>query len=573
MRKSRALCAARCSRTHRGGRAAWPLALLAQAALLATNACAFEIDAGNPDLKLRWDNTVRYSAAWRVKGQDAALVSGPDAANFDDGDRNFNKGLISNRVDILSEFDAVHSSGFGARVSAAGWYDSVYNGSNDNPGFAGGAFPNHTSTPYNEFTRTTRRLHGRQAELRDAFVFGKADVGGMPLTLRLGQHALVWGESLFFASNSVAGAQSAFDISRLAADPTAQAKEFVLPVPQLSGQLQFNPNVSLGAYYQFRFRPNRLPAVGSYFSSNDVNVDGAEQLLLGNAAAARTPDVMAKNSGQGGVQLRWRLDETDLGFYALRFHDKGFQQVTRLAALPGVMPPVILPSSYYLTYNEATTLYGVSASRSFGDANVAVEASIRRNQALSSSHATDLAALGGGATDNSGNPGYAVGNTAHLNLSTIWTLPDTPLWREAGLVGEIAWNRLLSCTRNCSVYDTVTHQGTRDNNATRDAVSLRVVLTPTYRQVMPGLDLDVPVGVGYTPRGSRSSLGPAFPAEGGGDFTIGLNGTYEAVWRINLAYTRFFGTAATFLDANNSFSYQQSLRDRDFVALTVRRTF
>jgi hypothetical protein len=537
----------------------WSLAVLAQAALLATNAAAFDIDTGNPELKLRWDNTLRYGAAWRVKGQDPTLLSNP---NLDDGDRNFGKGLISNRIDILSELDAVHSSGFGARFSAAGWYDSVYNTSNDNPGFAGGAAPNQISVPYNEFPRTTRRLHGRQAELRDAFVFGKASIGDMPLTMRLGQHSLVWGESLFFANNGIAGAQSSFDISRLVADPTAQAKEFVLPVPQLSGQLQFTPNVSLGAYYQFRFRPNRLPAVGSYFSSTDVNVDGAERLLLGpTASASREADLKAKNSGQGGVQLRWRLGETDLGFYALRFHDKSFQQVTRLVPTPAGP----FPGSYYLTYNEGTNLFGASASRTFGEANVAIEASIRRNQALSSSHAVDLSALGLAATDNDGHPGYARGNTAHVNLSTLWTLPSTPLWREAAFVGEIAWNRLLSCKVNCATA--------LDPNASRDAVSLRAVLTPTYRQVMPGLDLDVPIGVGWTPKGSRSSLGPAFPAEGGGDFTIGLNGLYENVWRVNLAYTRFFGTAAPLLDATNSFSYQQTLRDRDFVALTVRRTF
>ena len=546
-------------RSMPAARPLFALGLLAQAAMLATSASAFEIDTGNPELKLRWDNSILYGAAFRVKGQDAALLSNP---NLDDGDRNFSKGLVSNRLDILSELDAVHSSGFGARMSAAGWYDSVYNHSNDNPGFAGGAFPNQVSVPYNEFTRTTRRLQGRQAELRDAFVFGKTSIGDMPLTMRLGQHSLVWGESLFFANNGVAGAQSSFDISRLVADPTAQAKEFVLPVPQVSGQLQFTPNVSLGTYYQFRFRPNRLPAVGSYFSFADVNVDGAERLLLGpTAAAPREADLKARNSGQGGVQLRWRLGETDLGFYALRFHDKNFQQVTRLAGTP----PNLFPASYYLTYNEGTNLFGASASRTFGEANVAIEASVRRGQALASSHAADLSALGLPATDNSGNPGYAKGNTAHVNLSTLWTLSPSPLWREAAFVGEIAWNRLLSCKTNCATA--------LDPNASRDAVSLRAVLTPTYRQVMPGLDLDVPIGVGWTPKGSRSSLGPAFPAEGGGDFTIGLNGTYESVWRINLAYTHFFGTAAPLFDATNSFSYQQTLKDRDFVALTVRRTF
>jgi hypothetical protein len=201
--------------------------------------------------------------------------------------------------------------------------------------------------------------------------------------------------------------------------------------------------------------------------------------------------------------------------------------------------------------------------------NVAIEASVRRDQALASSgHAVDAAALAPPgvipATDNRDHPGYAVGNTAHINLNTIWSLQPGLLWREANFVGEIAWNRRLSCQTTCAALDP---------NATRDAVSVRAVFEPTYRQVVSGLDLGVPIGVGYTFKGSRSSLGPAFPPEDGGDFTLGLNGVYEQAWRFSLAYTRFFGTAGTLLDASQSFSYRQTRADRDFLALTVRRSF
>jgi len=42
---------------------------------------------------------------------------------------------------------------------------------------------------------------------------------------------------------------------------------------------------------------------------------------------------------------------------------------------------------------------------------------------------------------------------------------------------------------------------------------------------------------------------------------------------VSLAYTRFFGSRGTLLDANNNFSYRQFLRDRNFVALSASRTF
>ena len=65
-------------------------AALAIGSLLASagTAGAFEIDTGNPDLSLRWDNTIRYNLGYRAQSQDPAILGNP---NFDDGDRNFSK--------------------------------------------------------------------------------------------------------------------------------------------------------------------------------------------------------------------------------------------------------------------------------------------------------------------------------------------------------------------------------------------------------------------------------------------------------------------------------------------------
>lgn len=567
-----------------------PLAMAVTLAMLGRVASAAEIDTANPDLKLRWDNTVKYSAAVRTGKPSDTLLGNP---NNDDGDRNFNRGLISNRLDLLSELDA-QIGAFGARLSAAAWYDTVYNRSNDNPGFAGGAAPNQTSVAGNEFTDATRTLHGRKAELLDAFVFGRTDLGGARTTFRLGRHSVLWGESLFFGANAISGGQSPVDVVKLQSVPGTQFKEAIRPVPQLSGQLQLTPSVSLGAYYQFRWEKNRLPAVGSYFSPLDVNPDGAEQLLLPQASnggifldgnAPRLADHKAKNGGQGGLQLRFRGEDTDFGAYLIRFHDKTFQQVTNLGARSVIYVPgpgcvvggsfatgptscgLIAPTSYRLVYHEGITALGFSASRTFDGVNLAAEVSYRHNQDLASSQAADASALGGPATDNADNPGYAVGNTAHVNLSMLWQMPATPLFREATMAGEIAWNRVLRITKN---------PGAVDPNATRDAVALRFTLEPMYRQALSGLDLGVPIGLGWSPKGSRSmALGPGtLPADGGGDLSLGLNGIYLDAWRIGLAYTHYFGAAGTFIEgSDNHYSYKQSLKDRDFVSLSVRRTF
>jgi hypothetical protein len=533
-------------------------------ALLANGAAgAMELDTGNSDVSVRWDNTVKYSAAARVKSQDPALLTNP---NNDDGNRNFGKGLISSRFDLLSELDVVYQRSWGARISAAAWYDSVYNRSNDNPGFPGGAFPNQVSVPHNAFTRETRDIHGRNAEILDAFLFGKFDVDGRSASVRIGRHSLLWGESVFFGANAIAGGQQPVDVVKLVSVPNTQFKEAVRPVPQLSGQFQVNSHVSVAGYYQFRWDKARLPGVGSYFSSADPAPDGSESLLLGPGVppALRGPDLEARDSGQGGLQVRVRSDFADYGLYAIRYHAKTPQLVPRL-----VMTPVgPAPGAYNLAYHEGIKAFGASASKTFGDFNVAIEGSVRDNVDLASSRAGDISAFAPvPPTDNSGNPGYAVGRTAHINISTIGSIGATPLWREANLVGEIAWNRLLKVTKNAAALDP---------NGTRDGLALRVMLEPVYRGVFDGVDIGIPLGLSWAPKGSRplSISNPnAWIPDGGGDVSIGLNARYRDAWRFSLSYTHYYGSKATFNDAAQAFTWRQALRDRDFVSASLTYTF
>ena len=71
------------------------------------------------------------------------------------------------------------------------------------------------------------------------------------------------------------------------------------------------------------------------------------------------------------------------------------------------------------------------------------------------------------------------------------------------------------------------------------------------------------------------ALGPSpQPPEGGGDVSLGLNGTYLDAWRFSLSWTHYYGPSATLQELTGpTFTYKQTLRDRDYVALSVRRTF
>lgn len=523
---------------------------------LASPASAAEFNTGS-DLKLRWDNTIKYSNMVRLKNPSSVLLTNP---NYDDGDRNFERGLVSNRLDLLSELDVVYGN-VGARASAAAWYDTVYNGDTDNKS----PFTyNPSSTSNNHFTDGTRELHGRDAELLDAFVFGKADIGEMNVKGRLGRHAFLYGESVFFGSNAVAAAQSPIDMIKGLSVPNTQFKELLRPTNQISGQVQVNDSLSVGAYYQLEWERHRLPASGSYFSFADMIDDGGQRVLAGPGMSLyRGDDQEGRNSGQGGLQIRWRPEglNTDFGFYAARYHDKFFQIYLRPGTGVGPGQPRDKIGEYSMVFPEDIEVYGTSFSTTVGTANVAGEISVRRNMPLV---ATGGAVLASPENDNDSNPAYPVGNSLHANLSMIDMYGQSDLWESATLIAEIAWNHRLSITKNPQALDP---------NSTRNAVALRLLFEPTYFQVLNGLDVSVPIGIGYTPYG-RSSVVQGFGVEHGGDFTIGINGTYENTWKGTLSYTHYFGKGGPLADpASGNFTYDQIFKDRDFVAFSLSRTF
>lgn len=516
---------------------------------------AMELDTGTPDVKMRWDNTVKYSAGYRLHDPDPALSSDPSVANLNDGDSNFRRGPISNRLDLLSEFETTYRT-FGLRLSGAAWYDTVYNQHNDN---TTGPVNSTEVADQTSFTPYTRKVHGRKAELLDAFVSGRFDLGGRSATVRLGQHTVQWGETLFFGDNGIAGAMSPVDIAKALSVPNLRFQEILRPVPQVSGQLEINSRVTAYAYYQFRWRENRSPGSGSYFAPIDFGPGGNLIFTGPTSALSRLPTREGKDSGQGGVSLRIRGDDVDYGIYAVRFNNKTSQIVSG-------------PAGYYEAFHNGINAFGASASRSIGLFNFAIEASIRNNQDLLSTNALDVG-LG---------PTYAVGKTAHVNISAFGTnLGSTPLWSDASLLAEIAFSRVLSVKSGADTLSGCSPAFVPGSvcapNGTRDAFRLQVLFEPVYYQVLPGLDLRTPIGVSYVPRGSRNMVGSAPLAENAGTLNVGISASYLDVWRAGLTYSHFYGSQGPFAGsvspATQAFSYRNYYRDRDYVSFVLSRTF
>jgi hypothetical protein len=501
---------------------------------LAQGAPAAEIDAG-PDVQIRWDTTIRTTLGLRTEPADAALLKNPNA---DDGDRAFAPGLISERADVLSELDIrlpdTRLGDVGIDASADGWFDAAYhqNTANRSPS----SF-NPLSVPNTQFPKDVRALEGGEAELLTANVHDRFTVGDMPVTLRLGRQTLLWGESLFATENGIAAGQAPVDDIKALSQPLAEAKELFLPVVQAVVSVAPWPWVSLEAYAQAEWRPDRLPGVASFFSTSDILDVGGERLLDGRFAYLRAPDRRPDNLGQLGAAIKLNTGAVDLGFYALRFDAKSPQIF--ISPNGSAAGPVL--GHYGLVYPRGIGVFGASFSVFAGDSNVAGEISLRDNMPLVSR----LTASTAGASP------YARGTTLHGQVSSVTQVAPGRLWQGASLEAEVTANAMLAVTRDA---------GALVPGRQKTASALRVVFSPQYFQVLPRLDISLPVGLAYDVYGSSAVL-PDQSAHAG-NAELAVDATWRTVWVAALTYTHFLGSPS-----------HQPLADRDFVTLTVSRTF
>ena len=522
-------------------------------ALLIINGAARGADFGEVgDFDIRLDTTLRETMGLRTGGEQSGVLAD---INADDGDRAFPHGLISARTDIATELTAEHGD-LGFDLSADGWYDPVYQGQ------SGGDSPatfNPVSVHYDQFPAATRRLLGGDAELDNAFVQDRVDIAGLPVSVRLGRQTLLWGESLFFASNGIAGGQAPVDTIKSLNAPLATARELYLPVTQLFARIELRPGLAIEAYDQVEWRRDRLPGVASYFSTTDILDAGGERLLLPNwGPLYRTADSTPNGFGQFGLALRAQSDRVDLGLYALRFDAKSPQPVYKESA-----------GTYHLIFPRGIELYGASFSTYAGSGTISGEISFRRNMPLLAGGPSlgGSAAIGGGgiyaaaelpvSTYYPPQPpapltsGFAVGETWQAQLSYEAQLPPSRWWQGATIQSELATNDLVDVTGGHPYVLA---------GRTHFAASWQGVFTPQYFQVLPGLDITLPLGLGYTPIG-RSSIDSAMYA-GAGDATVSVSATYRQVWQGAVSFTHFIGGATA-----------QKLADRDFVSVSVARTF
>jgi len=377
---------------------------------------AAEIDLNDKDFSLRWDNTIRYTLGDRAQAPSYKLLTD---ANASDGDRNFQHGIVTDRVDIFSEADLVYKRMLGARVSGDFWYDGAYammqTAGNPTPGnLSPQGLPTSGLANY-----TKRFFEGPSGELYDAFAFVNFDVADHPVNIKVGRHTQIWGESLLLsgAINGISYSQAPIDVAKAYGNPGAEAKELFRPVNNVSASLQVTDNLSLEAQYFLEWQAYRYPEDGTYYGMYDLALYGGRVGYLGafqgpvaagqpgstNLWVQRGADLKPKDSGPFGVATRWSPDFLDatIGLYYRRFSDMNPQLavIPSAAGLGEILDPKlgavnpalaklypIIPSgnlgSYNLTYQENINMYGASLAKQIGGISVGAEFNYRTGMAL-----------------------------------------------------------------------------------------------------------------------------------------------------------------------------------------------
>lgn len=541
---------------------------------LTLSAQAIEIPTGNEDLSLRWDNTLRYNLAARTQRQDAALIGNP---NFDDGDRNFAKNaLVANRLDLLSEFDLTFRKSMGLRVSAAGWYDDAYRKtSGDN---ASVATSNHLvggvqSLGYNDYVR--RFYKGASGELLDAFAFYRGDLGGNPFSLKVGRSVEYWGEALLGNTHAVSYSQMPLDTAKALAIPGIEIKEVFRPIANITARLTPTDTITLAAQYFFDWEATRLPEPGTYLGPGDSIANSGEVLLLGPAKVLRLPDITPRKQGEYGLSMRWASPQLDatVGLYYRNFADKLGQ--LHLANFAGP-----LPKNYVYAFADRIDLVGLSVAKQVGSASVGAELSYRRNMPLISDSVPVLSAA---AMPTAGHTNGARGNTWHGLVNVVAVLPGSALWDSMAVTGELYWNRWDKVTQGIQYFkgrdaapagSPVAYAAyTAIDRVSRDFIGVAVGLTPTWLQVLPGVDLSMPISVSDGLGGNSAVISGG--NKDAGSWSLALSADIDQKHSLSLRYSGYFGhytvAANGVVAAANGLT--ALLRDRGFVSLTFKTTF
>jgi hypothetical protein len=286
------------------------LSVAVSAALSSTaHGASYEFD----NFTIDWDTVFTAGVLMRIEDRDPGISEGTSGAsgdlddlpliidnafiiNSNDGNNNFDKGLTSARLSLLTEAD-INFGDFGLFVRGKIWQDRLYGRSTDltreawhsynaNPMFGdnGG-----DAAAFGEYNPAAERYSKQGAELLDVFAYGSFQLPyDREVSVRLGRQVISWGEALL-SGGGLATAINPVD-AHIRSQPGFELKELFLPTGALFIQTQLTDMVSMEAYYQYEWNPVIIDPSSTYMSEFDsigaggntfLFVTGQEERILG----------------------------------------------------------------------------------------------------------------------------------------------------------------------------------------------------------------------------------------------------------------------------------------------------
>lgn len=547
------------------------LSLLVAFACPATQAAQFEFSNGG---SLGWDTYVNYAAQWRTQSPADNLTTGDPLVagsptdpvnlaitqantiklNGNDGNRNFEAGeMIANRVSVITELDYKNSYGdvdWGAFGRAKAFYDRVYKDWKNyveqddcdyfyNTGAAVNAA--NTGDPDNcsEFHPATRNALGSDAYFLDAFVYVNFPFAGDTASVRIGQQVINWGEALLFPGLSLE--MNPTDVTATHV-PGFEAKDAFLPSDAINIKLPVTDALSLEAYYQWEWKPNRMDPAGSYWSVNEGVGPGKELFYVPAGgpdpsspltfALRSLDDVEPEDDDSHGVALRYLSEGgTEVGVYHVQTQGRIDWYNLKYSGLDvGEKPAssLAVPEAFFTRYFDDLSIYAVSVNTPLGDWNLAMEYSFAENAPQYSSY----------------NGWVERTPISQWNIGVLQVFGPNPICDAINFLAEAV---------------TVRTNGWRGRDLQFDAHSTGIGFKVDFQYlgVLPGIDIIIPTAGQYIIDGNMPAH--LLMLEDGKQFAAGVRVVYLERLEAELNYATYFGN-----------SEKNWIHDRDNVSLQLK---
>ena len=381
------------------------LATLAGGLLVASTAGAIEFDMGAASATV--SSKLSFGMAMRMEGADPDRIgigNGGNAftTNGDDGNLAWDKNDIVARTMKLTSDLSVSMGDYGLFVRGSGIYNLSINAADElfDPADYGAG----KEQPESERLAKQKEIRnhvGTDADLLDAYIYGRWEIFDRALLVKAGRQVLNWGESVFVQHGL--NALITADVNQLRV-PGWEIEEVQTPVGMAVVSFDLIENVGIEGFYQYEWQETIIDVPGSFWSTNDFAGIGGTQANIGfgrvgeNAPAGtvcdpatggptgapancvaggstvpRGPTVKPSDSGQFGGKLSFYvpwLNDMDLAFYGANYH-------SRLPVLSGTArtgpATSVDTASYFLEYPEDIQLYGMSFNTTVPWIDIAVQ--------------------------------------------------------------------------------------------------------------------------------------------------------------------------------------------------------